>query len=62
MASILDRAVGMTFDHDFCYSFFFNLYLGEKRKGEKNNQSRGQMSCLSVRPKFYPVKYMLIEK
>ena len=29
--------------------FFFPLFLGEKRKGEKNNQSRGQKSCLSAR-------------
>ena len=35
---------GMTFDHDFCYSFYFSssLFLGGKRKGEINNQSRGQ--------------------
>ena len=43
---------GMTFDHDFCYFiifFFFPLFLGGKRKGENNNQSRGQKSCLSAR-------------
>ena len=41
---------GMTFD--FCYSFSFSsslFFLGGKRKGEKNIQSRGQKSCLSVR-------------
>ena len=34
---------GMTFDHDFLVIllFFFSLLLGGKRKGEKNNQSRG---------------------
>ena len=38
----------MTFDH---YSFFFSsshFFLGGKRKGEKNKQSRGRKSCLSV--------------
>ena len=41
---------GMTFDHDFCYSFSYFLpsILGGKRKGEENNQSRGQNSCLSA--------------
>ena len=40
---------GMTFDHHFCDSFSFSshLFLGGKRKGEDNNQSRGQKSCLS---------------
>ena len=29
------------------------LFLGGKRKGEKNNQSRSQQSCLSARsPEF----------
>jgi hypothetical protein len=28
--------------------FFFPLFLGEKRKGEENNQNRDQKSCLSV--------------
>jgi hypothetical protein len=43
---------GMTFDHNFCYSFSFSsslCFLGGKRKGEKNNQSRGQNSYLSAR-------------
>ena len=40
---------GMTFDHDFCYSFSFSLIVGGKRKGENNNKSRGQKSCLSAR-------------
>ena len=33
----------MTFYHDFGFSFSFtsSLFLGGKRKGEKNNQSRG---------------------
>ena len=42
----------MTFDHDFCKFiplFFFPLFSGGKRKGEKNNQSRGQKSCLTAR-------------
>ena len=37
---------------DFCYSFSFSsslFFLGEKRKGEKNNQSRGLNSFLSAR-------------
>ena len=41
--------------HDFLSQFLlihspFHLhsFLGGKRKGEKNNQSRGQKSCLSV--------------
>ena len=36
----------------FCYSFsfFFSpLFLGEKRKGDKNNQSRNFKWCLSAR-------------
>ena len=43
---------GMNFDHDFCYSCSFSSYLfflGGKRKGEKNNQSRGQNPSLSSR-------------
>ena len=43
---------GMTFDYDFLLFillFFFPLFLGGKRKGEKNNQSRGLKSCLSAR-------------
>ena len=41
---------GMTFYHDFYYSFSFSssLFLGGTRKGEENNQSRGQKSCLSA--------------
>ena len=42
---------GMTFDHDFCYSFSFSsslLFLGGKRKGGKNNQGRDQKACLSA--------------
>ena len=39
----------MTFDHDFCYLF--------SKKGENNNQSRGQKSCLSAQ---YSTKYSLI--
>ena len=37
---------GMTFDHNFflfILLFFFPLFLGGKRKGEENNQSRGQI-------------------
>ena len=30
------------------FSFSSSLFLGEKRKGEKNNHSRGQKSCLSA--------------
>ena len=33
--------------------FFFSLFLGGKRKGEKNNQNRGQKSCLSARSKTW---------
>ena len=43
---------GLTFVHDFCYSFTFSstlFFLGGKRNGEKNNQSRGQKACLSAR-------------
>ena len=42
---------GMTFDHDFANPspFLLPSFLGRKRKGEKNNQSRGQKSCLSAR-------------
>ena len=42
----------MIVDHEFLLFillFFFPLLLGGKRKGEKNNQSRGQKSCLSAR-------------
>ena len=42
----------MTFDHDFCYSFSFSspasFFVREKKRG-KENQSRGQKSCLSAR-------------
>ena len=46
----------MTFDHDFwlfILLFFFPLFLGGKRKGEKNNQSRCQKSCFSARSIFW---------
>ena len=33
----------------FILLFFFPLFWGGKRKGEKNNQSRGQKTCLSAR-------------
>ena len=33
----------------FILLFFFPLFLWKKRKGGKNNQSRGQKSCLSAR-------------
>ena len=33
----------------FILLFFPSIFLGGKRKGEKNNQSRGQKSCLSAR-------------
>ena len=33
----------------FILLFFFPLFLGGKRKGEENNQSVGQKSCLSAR-------------
>ena len=41
----------MTFDRDFCYFILFSLpsFLGGKRKGGKNKQSRGEKSCLSAR-------------
>ena len=40
----------MTFDHDFAIHSSFHLpsFLEVKRKGEKNNQSRGDKSCLSA--------------
>ena len=40
----------MTFDQTFCYSFSFSspIFLGGKRKGGKNNQSRGQKAYLSA--------------
>ena len=43
---------GMTFDRDFCkilILFIFPLFLEGKRKGENNNQSCCQKSCLSAR-------------
>ena len=42
---------GMTFDRDFCYFILLSLpsFLGGKRKGETNNQSRGKNSWLSAR-------------
>ena len=42
---------GITFDHEFCYSFSFSssLFFRGKRKGENNNRSCGQKSCLSAR-------------
>ena len=43
---------GMTFDHDFFYSFSYSsslFFLGGKRKGEENILSRGQKACLSNR-------------
>ena len=44
---------GMTFEKDaFYYPFLLPLFLGGKRKEEKNNQSRGQKSCLSARLKL----------
>ena len=36
---VLIKQKGMTFDHEFCYSFSFSsslFFLGGKRKGEKN--------------------------
>ena len=41
---------GMTFDHDFCYSFsiFFPFFRREE-KMEKKNLSCNQKSCLSAR-------------
>ena len=45
-----DRAERHCFLQRLCYFiflFFFPLFLGGKRKGEKNNQSRGQKQCLS---------------
>ena len=33
----------------FILLFLFPIFLGGKIKGEENNQSRGQMSCLSAR-------------
>ena len=44
--------IDMTFAKYFWYLFSFSsslLFLGGKRKGKKNNQSRGQKSCLSAR-------------
>ena len=34
------------------FIFFFTLFLGGKKNGENDNQSRGQKSCLSARSKF----------
>jgi hypothetical protein len=36
----------------FILFFLFPPFLGGKRKGEENNQSRGQKSCLSARSKM----------
>ena len=47
----LTKLKGMTFGDEFFYfifPFIFSLFLGGKRKREKNNQSRGQKSCLWV--------------
>ena len=45
----------MTFDHDFGYLFSFL-----KRKGEKNNQDRGQKSCLSARSGTFLLEPLII--
>ena len=37
----------------FILLFFVPLFLRGKRKGEKNNQSRGQKPCLSTRSSFW---------
>ena len=41
----------MTFYHHFSFHppFLFPSFLGGKRKGEKNNQSRSKKSCLYAR-------------
>ena len=49
----LIKRKAMTFDHDFCFLFSFSsslFFLGRNRKGEENNQSRGQKSYFSARP------------
>ena len=54
-ANLRIKQKGITFDHDFCYSFsFFSslFFSGGMRKEEKNNQSRGQNACLSARSKL----------
>ena len=44
----------MTFDHDFFFSFSLSSSLSEGReRWEKNNQSRGQKSCLSARSMYW---------
>ena len=45
---------GMTFDHDFCFSFSFSssLFFRREEKMEKNNQNRTQKPCLSARSAF----------
>ena len=40
---------GMTFDHDFGYSFIFTLKKEGRRKGEYNSKNYDQNSCLSAR-------------
>ena len=51
----------------FILLFFSPLFLGGKRKGEQNNQSCGQKSCLSARSYtkqklFWLTKYLLNER
>ena len=52
---------GITFDRDFWYSFSSSssIYFLGKRKGEKNNESRGQTSCISARS-FTVLKYGIL--
>ena len=42
----------------FILLFFSRVFLGGKRKGEKNNQSRGQKLCLSARSR----NHMILER
>ena len=58
---ILCRTLDRAESHDlksqfllFILLFVFSLFLGGKRKGEKNNQSRDFPKCLSARSEHYP--------
>ena len=39
--------------YDFCYSFSLSSFLGGKRKGEKNNQSRDFKNAFLLDPHYH---------